>query len=63
MKKQVKVDPETRSYDFLTKTREKNPMLRNVRKLEVTLGLRMKIEATEKPSARFLAQPRILANF
>ena len=41
LEKQVKVDPETRSYDFLTKTREKNPMLGNVRKLEVTLGLRM----------------------
>ena len=41
LKKQVKVDPETRSYDFLTKTHEKNPMLWNVRKLEVTLGLRM----------------------
>ena len=41
LKKQVKVDLETRSYDFLTKTREKNPMLPNIRKLEVTLGLRM----------------------
>ena len=41
LKKQVKVDPETRSYDFLTETREQNPMLRNVRKLEVTLDLRM----------------------
>ena len=41
VKKQVKVDLETRSYDFLTKTREKNPMLPNIRKLEVTLGLRM----------------------
>ena len=29
LKKQVKVDSETRSYDFLTKTREKNPMSRN----------------------------------
>ena len=26
LKKQVKVDLETRSYDFLTKTRGKNPM-------------------------------------
>ena len=30
LKKQVKVDPETRSYDFLTKTREKNPMSGNM---------------------------------
>ena len=30
LKKQVKVDPETRSYDFLMKTREKNPMYRNI---------------------------------
>ena len=37
LKKQVKVDPETRSYDFLTKTREKNPMCRNIRDLGVTL--------------------------
>ena len=37
MKKQVKVDPETRSYDFLTKTREKNPMCRNIRDLGPTL--------------------------
>ena len=41
LKKQVKVDPETRSYHFLTKTHEKNPRSPNVRKLEVTLGLRM----------------------
>ena len=37
LKKQVKVDPETRSYDFLTKTREKNPMYRNIRDPGVTL--------------------------
>ena len=30
LKKQVKFDPETRSYDFLTKTCEKNPMSRNI---------------------------------
>ena len=42
LKKQLQVDLETRSYHFLTKTREKNPMLPNIRKLEVTLGLRMK---------------------
>ena len=30
LKKHLKVDPETRSYDFLTKTHEKNPMCRNV---------------------------------
>ena len=44
LKKQVKVDLETTSYDFLTKTREKNPMLPNIRKLEVTLGLRMNLD-------------------
>ena len=38
LKKQVKVDPETRSYDFLTKTREKNPMSRNILILGITLG-------------------------
>ena len=31
LKKHLKVDPETRSYDFLTKTREKNPMSQNIR--------------------------------
>ena len=30
LKKQKKVDPETRSYDFLTKIREKNPMSGNM---------------------------------
>ena len=37
LKKQVKVDSETRSYDFLTKTREKNPMSRNRTDPDVTL--------------------------
>ena len=32
----VKIDPETRSYDFLTKTHEKNPMSRNIRILAIT---------------------------
>ena len=32
LKKHLKVDPETRSYDFLTKTCEKNPMSGNIRK-------------------------------
>ena len=36
LKKQVKVDSETRSYDFLTKTREKNPMSRNITDLGTT---------------------------
>jgi len=44
-KKQVKVDPETRSYDFLTKTREKNPMCRNIRDLGPTLQNAMIIDA------------------
>ena len=37
LKKHLKVDPETRSYDFLTKTREKNPMYRNIRDLGARL--------------------------
>ena len=37
LKKQVKVDSETRSYDFLTKTREKNPMCRNILISYITL--------------------------
>ena len=41
LKKQVKVDPETRSYDFLTKTREKNPMSGNIRILGMTLGFHL----------------------
>ena len=36
LKKQVRVDLETRSYDFLTKTREKNPMWRNMTDLGTT---------------------------
>ena len=37
LKKHLKLDPETRSYDFLTKTREKDPMFLNVQDLVVTL--------------------------
>ena len=36
LKKHLKVDPETRSCYFLTKTREKNPMSRNIRILATT---------------------------
>ena len=36
LKKQVKIDPETRSYHFLTKTHEKNPRSGTLRDLEVT---------------------------
>ena len=36
LKKHLKVDPETRSYDFLTKNREKNPMSRNSTNLGTT---------------------------
>ena len=50
LKKQVKVDPETRSYDFLTKTREKNPMCLNIPDLGPTLENAMKV------SLRFLQQ-------
>ena len=38
LKKHLKVDPETRSYDFLTKTHEKNPMSRNILIPSTTLG-------------------------
>ena len=38
LKKHLKVDPETRSYDFLTKTHEKNPMSRNILIYGTTLG-------------------------
>ena len=41
LKKQVKVDPETRSYDFLTKTREKNPRSPNILILGMTLGFHL----------------------
>ena len=41
LKKQVKVDPETRSYDFLTKTHEKNPMSGNIVILGMTLGFHL----------------------
>ena len=43
LKKQVKVDPETRSYDFLTKTREKNPRSPNILILGMTLGFHLNI--------------------
>ena len=51
LKKHLKVDPETRSYDFLTKTREKNPMSRNIRILATTLesGLNNNENPFEKP--------------
>ena len=35
-KKHLKIDLETRSYDFLTKTHEKNPMSGNIRILAIT---------------------------
>ena len=59
-KKQVKVDLETRSYDFLTKIREKNPMLPNIRKLEVTLGLRMNINEIDIDIGRGFAKIRTI---
>ena len=37
LKKHLKVDPETRSYDFLTKTHEKNPMSGNILISYITL--------------------------
>ena len=41
LKKQVKVDSETRSYDFLAKTREKNPRSSNILILGMTLGFHL----------------------
>ena len=41
LKKHLKVDPETRSYDFLTKTHEKIPTIPNISKLCITLEKRM----------------------
>ena len=49
LKKQVKVDPETRSYHFLTKTHEKNPMSGFVRNTAITLEIRM-IQSIKKIS-------------
>ena len=48
LKKHLKVDPETRSYDFLTKTHEKNPMYRNIpdlgTRLEKAMNTRRKAD-------------------
>ena len=41
LKNYLKVDPETRSYDFLTKTHEKNPRSGNVRNMAFTLEKQM----------------------
>ena len=50
LKKHLKVDPETRSYDFLTKTREKNPMSRNILISSTTLGCHLNITLFERIS-------------
>ena len=60
LKKQVKVDPETRSYDFLTKTREKNPMWRNRTDLVVTLEYAMNL--SDIKSVFFVTQQKICIN-
>ena len=44
LKKQVKVDSETRSYDFLTRTHEKIPTIPNMTEVQTTLENRMNIE-------------------
>merc|ERR1711980_12602 len=41
LKKHLKVDPETRSYDFLTRTHEKIPTIPNVPELAITFENRM----------------------
>ena len=43
VKKQVKVDPETRSYDILTKTHQKISTIPNMAKVGTTLGNGMNI--------------------
>ena len=50
MKKQVKVDPETRSYDILTKTHQNIPIIPNMAKVGTTLGNEMNIGKLEKYS-------------
>ena len=47
LKKQVKVDPGRRSYDFLTKTHEKIPTIPNMPILCITLENRMYPEQRE----------------
>ena len=43
LKKHLKVDPETRSYDILTKTHEKIPTIPNIPEVQTTLENRMNI--------------------
>jgi len=44
VKKEVRVDPETRSYDNLTKTHQKIPTIPNMAKVGTTLGNGMNTE-------------------
>ena len=44
LKKHLKVDPETRSYDILTKTHEKIPTIPNIPEVQTTLENRMILE-------------------
>ena len=48
LKKHLKVDPETRSYDFLTKTHEKNPMSRNILISYITLENGLNVDVSCK---------------
>ena len=41
LKRHLKVDPETRSYDILTKNHEKIPTIPNIREVQTTLEKRM----------------------
>ena len=43
LKKHLKVDPETRSYDFLTRTHEKIPTIPNMTEVQTTLENRMNV--------------------
>ena len=56
LQRQVKVDPETRSYQFLMKIHEKNPMSGLVRNTEITLEIRMKYN-TGRIKGRFFFKP------
>ena len=52
LKKHLKVDPETRSYDFLTRTHEKIPTIPNMTEVQTTLENRMNFIAFSKVAAR-----------
>ena len=64
-KKHLKIDVETRSCDFLTKTHEKNPMSRNIRILATTLenGLTSNIVTISSHSRSHTLIPYLTSNY